>query len=246
MTHPREFTVPDHTPYLIAPVYLAGPDPHAVTTVADVLTCAGWFPHPLHPHLLQNPGATCAARHFTPHPGNHPDCLIPAAPRQDRAGVWEFAAFRTPGGPPLWEARFSPATPPELTAAFAAALADTTPTPHGTPRHLTPGGPQAEATAPLAAAGWLCDIGTEHTWYPADHQAAVITPTPAPGGPDGNWVFAACRATDATTLWHAQATPTTPAHLITALCRALTDPAPVPRPTLPAPDHGARTVPRPR
>ncbi|MFI5808603.1 DUF317 domain-containing protein [Streptomyces sp. NPDC051561] len=233
------------TPYLITPVYLAGPDPHATTTVTEVLAAAGWHVRPHAPGVLWAPDARRAARRRTPHP-NQPFTEALVVPGQVYGG-WEFAAFPAPGQPPMWQARFAPATPPELTAAFAAALADPAPAPDGRPRYLAPPGSPGEATRPLTAAGWICDLGTEATWSPHTGQAAVITPPLDPEHRnEGNWVAAACRITDAVTLWHAQATPHTPTHLITALCRALTDPTPVPRHTLPAPEHRARTVPHPR
>ncbi|MBL1102936.1 DUF317 domain-containing protein, partial [Streptomyces coffeae] len=60
-----------------------------------------------------------------------------------------------------------------------------------------------------------------------------------------SWLCAARRATDLTVLWLALACPHTPTHLIAALCRAITDPTPVPRRSLPSPEAGALTITHP-
>ncbi|MEN8652355.1 DUF317 domain-containing protein [Streptomyces sp. 21So2-11] len=241
----------DHTrpPYLIVPVFLAGPDPHATPTVADVLATAGWqpvveFDSGRRLPLWRHPDGRRTARQV-PCPQQYAHL-----PVSDRIR-WEFAARTAPGQQPLWQAWFAPTTPPELTAAFAAALTD--PVGDGSPQGPQPPGAPADAETlrPLAEAGWTWqEERGEHVWYSPGQLAFLATAVPAdpntPGDEDRHWVVAAHHTTGRTLLWHALGTSTTPSHLITALCRALTDPTPVPRHSPPPPGHGARTVPHPR
>ncbi|WP_381832537.1 DUF317 domain-containing protein [Streptomyces monticola] len=164
---------------------------------------------------------------------------------------WEFTARSGSGRPTAWSVRFTPATPPELPTAFATALsgADAAPGPgNASPHYLQAPGQADEATAPLREAGWRQDIGAYWSvWYAPDQQAVVTTPVPP--GTDGyggtSWLLAARRATDRTVLWMAVAHPNTPTPLMRALCAALTDPAPVPRPRAPALEVGATALAQP-
>ncbi|MFI0818599.1 DUF317 domain-containing protein [Streptomyces sp. NPDC021098] len=229
-----------HAPrYLISPRYLAGPDPAAVTTPDDVLAAAGWNATHDNGHTdYCDPSGQRHARHL--HDRAEPPCKPLMA--------WEFTASPSPRARVAWTAWFSHDTPPEITAAFAATLADNTPglTPEDGPRHLLPPQSPHKATEALATAGWIRDIGREDdSWYAPNEQAVVVTATtPDTGQRGANWLCAARRATDATVLWVAVASPATPTHLIAALCRAVADPAPVPRHTLPGPGIGPLIVTR--
>ncbi|WP_282798059.1 DUF317 domain-containing protein [Streptomyces sp. CC224B] len=223
---------------LITPRYLAGPDAAAAAAVGRLLCAAGWRKRPVQGgtgyrtadgrrEALFAPEGTCRGDYGT-------------------ASSWRFTARTERGEPARWTAVFSPAVPPELIAAFAAALADdpARPGPDG-PHYLrAPVGP-LEATRALAEAGWIRDLGAELEWYAPTLQAVVVGDRLLPGTADTkNWLFAARRATDLTVLWHALATPATPGHLIDALCRALADPAPVARTVLPDPCVGQLEVTR--
>ncbi|AQW48494.1 DUF317 domain-containing protein [Streptomyces violaceusniger] len=226
--------------YLISPRYLAGPDPAAVTTADDVLLAAGWKAtrEPCHTDY-RDPSGQRHARHL------HSRAVHPGKPLM----AWEFTASAYSAARVTWTAWFSHDTPPEITAAFAAAVADDTPgpTPEDGPRYLLLSQSAHKATEALATAGWIRDIGRQDdSWYTPNEQAVVITATvPSTTGKGGaNWLCAARRAADAMVLWVAVASPATPTHLMAALCRALTDPTPVPRHSLPDPEVGALTVTR--
>ncbi|KAK1177973.1 DUF317 domain-containing protein [Streptomyces sp. NBS 14/10] len=236
--HPRS-----RQPYLIVPRYLAGPDPDATTTAAHVLQAAGWHTEHTPDHTdYSDPRGLRQARHLAdaPDPGRLGQPLM----------TWEFTASPVRGGRAAWTAWFCRDTPPEFIAAFAAALADDTPAPApGTgPHYLQPPTSPGHATAPLAAAGWTRGLGNGETaWYGPHQQAAVVTarfPSSSRRGA-ANWLCAARRATDLTVLWLALACLHTPTHLVAALCRAITDPTPVPRRTPPGPDTGALTITHP-
>ncbi|MBO3681690.1 DUF317 domain-containing protein [Streptomyces sp. NEAU-YJ-81] len=229
-------------PYLIAPRYLAGPDPHAVTTAEEVLLAAGWQidRHANHTDY-RAPGSLRQSR-YLPDQADH---RCPGKPLM----AWEFTAHPAPDARAAWTVWFARDTPPEITAAFAATLADDTPrpTPEDGPHYLLPPRTTREATSVLATAGWMRDIGrNDDTWYAPNEQAVVVTAAfPNTTGRGGaNWLCAARRATDGAVLWLAVASPATPTHLMAALCRALTDPTPVPRHTLPGPDIGALVITR--
>ncbi|MFJ9174926.1 DUF317 domain-containing protein [Streptomyces sp. NPDC102360] len=233
-----------HPGYLIAPRYLAGPDEQATHALMHALPAMGWHVE----HLRQ-----AYAFHLREADGLLEAVYVPAhlpAVRGTGPGVgWEFTARTAPGTPAAWKVCFAPATPPELITTLATALTDPEPghEPGQAPHYLRPPVAPLAATGPLEAAGWMRDRGTdESAWYAPGQQAVVVTPTlPRPSGPGTtNWLLSARRAADAPSLWHASAHPGTPTHLIRALCAALTDPAPVVRPTRPGPDIGAATTPR--
>lgn len=231
-------------PYLIVPRYLAGPDPDATTTAADVLKAAGWYVEQTPDHTdYVDPGGLRQARHL-------PD------PEADPMGLgqplmaWEFTASTVPGAPAVWTVWFCHDTPPEIIAAFAAALADDTPAPGpgAGPHYLQPPAPPEQATIPLAAAGWMRDVGNgDIAWYGPHQQVVVVVARFRDTSRRGaaNWLCAARRATDTTVLWIALACPRTPTHLIAVLCRAITDPTPVPRCTPPSPETGALIITHP-
>jgi hypothetical protein len=226
------------TPTLfIAPRYLAGPDVRQAAAVGEQLAAAGWLERPAlagarydsadgQREALYGPDGACRGAYDTDH-------------------SWRFAVRPVPGGPARWTAAFSPATPPELIAAFAAALADDAA--HDTaegPHYLLPPARPLEAARALDDAAWIRDLGEEATWYEAKTmQAVVVSGRRATDGTVAtNWLFATRRAVNNHVLWHALATPEMPGHLVGALCRAMTDPAPVARTVLPHPTVGHLTV----
>ncbi|MEU9777575.1 DUF317 domain-containing protein [Streptomyces sp. NPDC047968] len=223
---------------LIAPRYLAGPDAAGAVTVGRVLRAAGWRERPAQ-------GGTC----YRTADGRREALFLPEGAREgayDTERSWRFAARTSPGVRATWSAAFSASTPPELVAAFAAALADNAPAP-GTdgPHYLLPPVPLQEATQALAEAGWIRDLGEGIDWYAPTMQAAVAGDRLTPGSADAkNWLFAARRYADTSVLWHALATPCTPGHLVNALCAAMADPAPVARTVLPDPCVGRLEVTR--
>ncbi|KAF4408912.1 DUF317 domain-containing protein, partial [Streptomyces lycii] len=218
-----------HTPYLIAPRYLAGTDEPATRFLTMWLRATDWQPETLyggHLYSRRTPDGLLEAVHTSPGtahvPATHP------------ALGWEFTARPAPGEPATWTVHFALATPPELMIALATALTDPTPGPHTTPGPNRPHFLQApdapeQATQPLEAAGWMRDLAQhECTWYAPDQQAVVVS-SPLHDGhetDDGNWLFATRRANDNVVLWYATAHPHTPTHLVQALCTALADPAP--------------------
>ncbi|MFZ3555827.1 DUF317 domain-containing protein [Streptomyces sp. BH055] len=232
------------SPYLIAPAYLAGPDEHATQHLINSLHSAGWQDQALREvrvfHLRESDGLLEAIHN-------------PAEPNpayRDRLAVgWEITARRAPGIPAAWTVRFAPTTPPELITAFTTALTDPAHTaePGKAPHYLNAPSLPAQATGPLEAAGWIRDVGSDGcAWYGPDEQAAAVTPTISrtPENDDPNWLFAARRAIDTTTLWHATAHPNTPTHLLTALCAAFASTRPVARATRPGPEIGPVTITR--
>jgi hypothetical protein len=224
--------------YLVAPRYLAGPSTSATQQVADALQQAGW-PQPRHRStatLYTSPDQLRYAL-FTPNGARR----LPGGPLI----AWEFAARHQPGKPLAWTAAFTPSTPPEITADFARALAHDDPPDTGdTPHYLKTPSQLDAARQPLADARWIRDIGaTDTAWYAPTDQAVLVGP--ATRQPDGrNWLAAVREATSLDVLWLAVLTPTTPDSLITALCLAITDPEPVLRHHLPAPNLGPVTVTR--
>ncbi|MCQ6246166.1 DUF317 domain-containing protein [Streptomyces malaysiensis] len=214
-----------------------------MTTAEEVLTAAKW-------QIDQDPDHTdYKAPDGLRRAGYLPDRAEQAT--SEKALAWEFTAHPALGAHAAWTVRFARDTPPEIAAAFAAALADDTPgtAPEDGPRYLLPPGPLDEVTNVLAAAGWMRDIGrNDDAWYAPDGQAVMVTAefSDAKGG--ANWLCAVRHATDRTVLgnrsvlWFAVASPATPTHLMAALSRALTDPTPVPRYTLPSPGIGAVTI----
>lgn len=224
--------------FLIAPSYLAGPDTTATVAIRRILRAAGWLEYPVQGGIG-----------YRTSDGRRQALFIPEGAcrgEYDTEPSWRFTARTEPGEQASWSAVFASSTPPELIFAFAAVLADDV-TNSGTdgPHYLRPPvGPQ-EATRALAEAGWIRDLGEAAEWYAPTMQAAVVEGRPASDGADAeNWLFAARRFTDLTVLWHAMATPSTPGHLIEALCRAMTDPAPVARMVLPGPCVGRLEVTR--
>ncbi|MEV3854970.1 DUF317 domain-containing protein [Streptomyces sp. NPDC050095] len=237
--------------YRIVPRYLAGPDPKVTDTLLRALPAQGWHVEHLgqaHAFDLREVDGLREALYVPDH--------LPSVPGMCLGKGWEFTARPAPGTPAAWRVSFAPATPPELIAALATALThpdhdladDVAPDPGAVPHYLHPPAAHPDGTLPLEAAGWIRDLGTDDcAWYAPGQQAAVVTPAlpDASGSGATNWLFAARRAVDTTALWHATAHPNTPTHLIRALCTALTDPAPVPRPTRPSADIGAITLTRP-
>ncbi|MCQ4081833.1 DUF317 domain-containing protein [Streptomyces sp. RB6PN25] len=237
--HPR--TDPSR-PYLIAPRYLAGPSTRATGTLIDTLDRAGW--------------TTTGCCDTTDTLWTSPDGLRFAnlttdgtrtLPGRGPEIAWELGARRTNDMNPLWSVSFTPDTPPEIITDVAATLADDNPPPTG-PEHLPhylaqPNDAQA-VRQPLADAGWFRDIGEAETaWYSPCGQAVLVGPHGR--NPDGNnWLATAREATSMNVLWLALATPLTPDTLITALCRALTNPQPVARTRIPGAHVGHVTVTR--
>ncbi|MGW0734474.1 DUF317 domain-containing protein [Streptomyces sp. NPDC002851] len=237
----------DSAPYLITPSYLAGPDERGSTHVAEHLLHSGWISAPYKGGTVYAHRAERSLLEAVHIPED-----APAARGLCMTSGWEFAARRAPGQLPACRTYFCPQTPPELVTALATAITDPAPevvgTPAAPPHYLRAPCPPEEATRPLAAAGWMRDMGRyEDAWYAPSQQAVVVTPLPPdPDGHGGaNWLFAARRHTDNVALLHAIAHPHTPTNLIHALCAALTDPTPVPRQHLPAPDVGPVTVTHP-
>ncbi|WP_435058439.1 DUF317 domain-containing protein [Streptomyces sp. bgisy060] len=223
---------------LIAPRYLAGPDAAATAAVGRLLCAAGWRERAVQGGTGYRTTDGRREALFTPEGACRGD--------YDTERSWRFTARTAPGDRARWSAAFSPATPPELVAAFAATLADDAADPGtGGPHYLRPPVAPQEATSALADAGWIRDLGAGIDWYAPTMQAAVVGDRLTPGSADAkNWLFAARRFTDPTVLWHALATPATPGHLIDALCRAMADPAPVARTVLPDPCVGRLEVTR--
>ncbi|MFB6536675.1 DUF317 domain-containing protein [Streptomyces noursei] len=240
-------TVNRHTapsPVLIAPRYLAGPDATATSALIQQLQDDQWRRESFSDCLVfsrREPGGLLEALH-TP-------AGVQRAPKKGRESSWEFTARPGPGEAATWSVRFAPKTPPELPAALAAALTDTDRVADGqhSPHYLRPVGRPDEATAPLSAAGWIHVLTRyEYAWYAPDERALVVTGTSDEHGHGvANWLFAASRATDNITLWHATAHPRTPTHLIHALCTAITDPSPVLRTRPPSHETGPVTTARP-
>ncbi|MFE0178035.1 DUF317 domain-containing protein [Streptomyces sp. NPDC059002] len=237
-------TRPASPPYRIAPGYLAGPDALGTRRITDRLVAYGFTPEPFYEaraYARRDPHGLLEALQT---PRSAPDPTDGEEPHTD----WEFTARTAPGRPATWRVRFAPTTPPELPAALATALTAQAPDHDGTPHYLHPPGTPEEATAPLAEAGWMRDLGRhECAWYAPGQQAVLVTPLrpDAHGHGGANWLLAARRATDHTALWYATAHPRTPTHLIRALCTQLTDPTPVPRTHRPDPDVGPLTVTHP-
>ncbi|WP_241990554.1 DUF317 domain-containing protein [Streptomyces sp. AC1-42T] len=223
---------------LIAPRYLAGPDAAGAVAVGRALHAAGW-----RERYVQ--GGTC----YRTADGRREALFLPEGACEgayDTERSWRFAARPVPGGRAIWSAAFSASTPPELIAAFAAALAADSPTPGADgPHYLLPPVAPQEATQALAEAGWIRDLGEGIDWYAPTMQAAVAGDRLTPHSADAkNWLFAARRLADTRILWHALATPGTPGHLVNALCAAMADPAPVARTVLPDPCVGRLEVTR--
>ncbi|AJC59514.1 hypothetical protein GZL_06955 [Streptomyces sp. 769] len=230
---------------MIAPRYLAGPDATATSALIQQLQDDQWRCESLGDCLVfsrRETGGLLEALHT-------PSGLLPAPRKGRRASSWEFTARPGPGEVAAWSVRFAPKTPPELPAALAAALtdADGTAGRERDPHYLRPVGRPDEATVPLSAAGWIRDLARyECAWYAPDERAVVVTGTSDEHGHGvANWLFAASRANDHITLWHATAHPHTPTHLIHALCTAITDPTPVPRTQRPDQETGVATTIRP-
>lgn len=223
---------------LIAPRYLAGPDAAATAAVGRLLHAAGWRER-----------AVQGGRGYRTTDGRREALFTPEGACRgdfDTPPSWRFTARTAPGEPARWSAAFSPTTPPELVAAFAATLADDAAAP-GTdgPHYLRPPVAPLKATGALTEAGWIRDLGTDVEWYAPTMQAVVVGDhLAADSGDAKNWLFAARRRTDTTVLWYALAAPSTPGHLIDALCRTLADPAPVARTVLPDPCVGQLEVTR--
>ncbi|MBI0301295.1 DUF317 domain-containing protein, partial [Streptomyces sp. PRKS01-29] len=194
---------------LIVPRYLAGPDPYATTTAADVVKAAGWHAEQTPEHTdYTDPGGLRQARHL---PDRHADPMAPDQPLM----AWEFTASPVPGTPAVWTAWFCRDTPPEIIAAFAAALADDTPLPGpgAGPHYLQPPAPPEQATTPLATAGWMRDVANGDTAWYGPHKQAVVVAARFPGTSRkgaANWLCAARHATHTTVLWLALASPRTP------------------------------------
>ncbi|MDJ0467048.1 DUF317 domain-containing protein [Streptomyces sp. H27-C3] len=221
---------------LIAPRYLAGPDAAGTVAVGRLLRAAGW-------RERSAQGGTC----YRTADGRREALFLPEGACQgayDTERSWRFAARPAPGARARWSTAFAASTPPELVAAFAAALAaDDADPATGGPHYLAPPVAPHEATQALAEAGWIRDLGAGIDWYAPTMQAAVAGDRLTPGSADAkNWLFAARRFADRTVLWHALATPGTPGHLVNALCRAMADPAPVARTVLPDPCVGRLEV----
>ncbi|TQE33158.1 DUF317 domain-containing protein [Streptomyces ipomoeae] len=222
---------------LIAPRYLAGPDARHAAAIGEQLTLAGWL------EARGDEGSRYTSADGRREALYGPDGACRGA--YDTEPSWRFAARLAPGAPALWTAAFTPATPPELIAAFAAALADDAAhDAEGAPHYLRPPTAPLEAARALDGAGWIRDLGAEAAWYePTTMQAVVVSGHRAPDGTVAtNWLFAARRAVNLSVLWHALATPEIPGHLVDALCRALIDPAPAARTVLPHPSVGRLKV----
>ncbi|MFH8295054.1 DUF317 domain-containing protein [Streptomyces sp. NPDC018059] len=220
---------------LIAPRYLAGPDTAAAAAVGRLLHAAGWRERAVQGGSGYRTADGRREALFTPEGACRGDFDTPLS--------WRFTARTAPGEPARWSAAFSPTTPPELVAAFAATLADDAADPGtGGPHYLRPPLAPLEATGALAEAGWIRDLGADIDWYAPTMQAAVVGDHDPSSVDAKAWLFAARRFTDLTVLWHALATSATPGHLIDALCRALADPAPVARTVLPDPCVGRLEV----
>ncbi|WP_369207410.1 hypothetical protein [Streptomyces sp. PU-14G] len=246
----------DTTPYLIAPLHLAGPD-ETVKVLSDRWQAPSYGDTNVYVH--RSAGQLVEALHT-------PRWAQSACEEHGRTTGgepergWEFTARNAPGTTRIWRAVFAPSTPPELPAALA----------HAVVRLPAMLGPliHAEPTAPLAAAGWICDRGTrENTGFSPDGQAIVITPphrhnslNTALDGSKGNttqpeaktpcgrdaggeacterWLFAAQHACKQALLWFALADASAPNALLRALCKEITREEPVPRNEIPGPETG--------
>ncbi|WP_049580605.1 DUF317 domain-containing protein [Streptomyces sp. SBT349] len=210
---------PDH---LVTPRWLAGSDGDTAT-VSDLLVAAGW---------LTFIDETETVRCF---PRTKERCLLiraraktPAAFSRDR--TWHLWGRDGSSGRPSWNATFTAFTPPEVIATVADAML--APPPPGPPEKA-----DGDYLLPLAEAGWErhATAGGPARWVDPRKQATVYC-LPIPifmarrEFPDVvGWHTTVSTGPDHDAVWTAEFSITTPRHLVTAMCSALTDPEPVPR-----------------
>ncbi|MEV8023024.1 DUF317 domain-containing protein [Streptomyces sp. NPDC086554] len=162
--------------------------------------------------------------------------FLPEPCQEVRArGLWHIEARQARWAAPVWEAAMSDHTPPELVAAFTAALAQDAALGGEEPPYLHRDDHPDVVWEPLRRAGWDVHVAgfAVRALAPGLLVHVGYTPPRPESGPrmqlarEEAWEIEVRPSPAGAALWWAYFHAATPAHLIGAFTTALSDPAPL-------------------